>query len=101
MTIFEDLNNDILLEIISYLPINYLISINKKLLLLHNEEYYKKYLKDKYPNELLQIHRNTCKQKIKHNKINIFKNKIKIFKSLLYTYKHLEDSCIPILILKI
>ncbi len=39
--LFEHFNNIILVKIMTFLPVNCLILINKQLQSLHNEEYYK------------------------------------------------------------
>ena len=65
---FTDLNNDILIKIMSYLPINYLKLINKQLFLLHNEYYYRLYLENHYHNKVNKIYEKTCKRLVNDGK---------------------------------
>ena len=82
--LFLDFNNDILIKIMTYLPVNYLISINKQLLSLHNEYYYRLFLEKDHPKKVSNVYRNTYKKLIDYDKL-------KTFEFLLYKVNMEED----------
>ena len=51
----DNLPIELIQEISHYLPLNYLITINKKFTLIYDEIYYYKYLQTKYPNKKLWL----------------------------------------------
>ena len=85
--IFENLPDDILLTIMTYLPINNLISINKQLFSLHTEQYYKLYSQKYYFNKAFKAYQTVCKKQFKNNKICIFEILLKKYNNTILSFE--------------